>query len=80
LVYQDLKKELVFKNPCFFLILRCKIKNKTQEASRFAVALVSKNLKKNKKCNGELEKACNYVHKHLLLMLTEKIVQTTSLC
>lgn len=36
---------------------------------------MSKNLKKNRKCNGELEKACNCVNKHLLLILTEKIAQ-----
>lgn len=56
-----LEKESVFKNLCSFLMR--------------AFFKMSKNLKKNRECNGELEKACNCVNKHLLLILTEKIVQ-----
>lgn len=61
LLQPHLEKELVFKNLCFFLTR--------------AFFKMSKNLKKNRKCNGELEKACNCVHKHMHLILTEKIVQ-----
>lgn len=60
LLQPHLEKELVFKNLCSFLR---------------AFFKMSKNLKKNRKCNGELEKACNCVNKHLLLILTEKIAQ-----
>lgn len=61
LLQPHLEKELVFKNLCFFLTRAC--------------FKMSKNLKKNRKSNGELEKVGNCVHKHLLLILTEKIVQ-----
>lgn len=61
LLQPHLEKEFAFKNLCFFLTR--------------AFFKMSKDLKRNRKWNGELEKACNCVHKHLLLILTEKIVQ-----
>lgn len=74
LFYWDLKKELVFLKPMFLPNIR--IYKKNQEYSRFTVALLSNILKKNRKCNGELEKACNYVHKHLL----KKTAQAQLIC